>query len=267
MNTFSDTKDEIKDRAHAEMRRKITMPAWSTREKIVLAGRILFDDDQVWGLSGQITARCEERPELFYTQQWGLGFDELMPEHILLVDSDLNVIPESSDRMASPANRFHAWLYKVRPDVNCIIHTHSPYVSALSMIGVPIISSHMDSSVLYGDCAFLREWPGVPVGNSEGEIISKAIGDKRAIFLAHHGQLVAGATVQEACILAVAMERAARLQLLASASGQIEALPGDLLAEAHDWLLGPKRVDGTFAYYGRRALRRYPGCLGAAAGA
>ncbi|MFA0811416.1 class II aldolase/adducin family protein [Microbulbifer epialgicus] len=67
----------------------------------------------------------------------------------------------------------------------------------------------------FDDIAFPKEWPGVPVGNSEGEIIAGAIGDKRAILLAHHGLILACRSVEEACSMALQGERAARLQILA----------------------------------------------------
>ncbi len=123
--------------------------------------------------------------------------------------------------MANPANRFHSWVYRARPDVNCIIHTHPLHIAALSTLEVPLQVSHMDLCPLYDDCAFLKDWPGVPVGNEEGEIISAALGDKRAILLSHHGLLATGASIEEACVIAVLLERAAKMQLLAMAAGEI----------------------------------------------
>ena len=99
--------------------------------------------------------------------------------------------------MPNPSNRFHLWIYRARADVTCVVHTHPPYVSALSMIGVPLIASHMDTAMFYEDCAWLPEWPGPPIGDDEGDLISTALGDKRSILLAHHGQLSAGETVEQ----------------------------------------------------------------------
>jgi hypothetical protein len=65
------------------------------------------------------------------------------------------------------------------------------YCSALSLVGKPLIAAHMDTAMFYDDCAYLPEWPGPPIGDEEGRIIHEALGDKRAILLAHHGQLVA----------------------------------------------------------------------------
>lgn len=162
----------------------------STRAKIALTCRALFDAGHDSGLAGQITARAE-RPGTYYTQQLGLGFDEITEDNLLLVDEDLNVLGFYTG-MANPANRFHSWIYRGRPDVNCIVHTHLFHVAALSMLEVPLIVSHMDATPLYDDCAFLKDWPGVPVGNEEGEIITAALGDKKAVLLAHHGHVIAG---------------------------------------------------------------------------
>ena len=52
------------------------------------------------------------------------------------------------------------------------------------MIGEPLVVSHMDTCVLYENCAYLAEWPGVPIGDEEGRIISEGLGDKEAILLA-----------------------------------------------------------------------------------
>ncbi len=163
--------------------------------------------------------------------------------------------------MPNPANRFHTWVYRARPDVNCIIHTHPTHIAALSMLETPLVVSHMDTCPLFDDCAFLETWPGVPVGNEEGRIISTALGDKRAILLAHHGQLVTGRTIEEACTLALLIERAARLQLLAMAAGDIRPIPVALAQEAHDWISTQKRSEASFAYAARRALRNHPDCL------
>jgi L-fuculose-phosphate aldolase len=101
----------------------------------------------------------------------------------------------------------------------------------------------------------------VPVGNEEGELISAALGDKRAILLSHHGQLSTGASIEEACVIAQLIERAARLQLLAMSAGQIKPIEPVLGREAHDWIARPKRHGAAFAYYARQCLRQHADCL------
>lgn len=240
------------------MRQHLKMPAWTTAEKVVLAGRILYSRGHDSGLAGQITARVDGTSH-FITQQMGLGLNEISVSNLLTVEENLNIL--SGVGMPNPANRFHAWIYHERPDVQCIVHTHPIHASALSMLGKPLEISHMDTCTLYEDVAFLEDWPGIPVGNSEGQLISAALGAKRAILLAHHGILVACSSVEEACIVAIQFERAATLQLLASGAGEIGKINPALGREAHDWLLQEKRVQATFYCFARTILKETPECL------
>lgn len=250
MDTMKLGKTEIVDSVIKQMETDLRTEKLSTREAVAQTCRILFAFGHDSGLSGQITARGEQ-PGTYWTQRLGLGFDEITPDNLLLIDEDLRVLQGKG--MANPANRFHSWLYRARPDVQCIVHSHPPHASALAMLEVPLNISHMDPCVLYGQVAFLKKWPGIPVGNDEGEMIATALGDKKAIFLAHHGVLVAGASVEEACVLGVMFERAARLQLLAMAAGEIQPIPPELGLEAQKWISTPRRHEATFAYYARRA--------------
>jgi L-fuculose-phosphate aldolase len=252
-DTMSLSKDQIVASALKQMETQLaTGERLSTRQAVALTCRILFAFGHDSGLSGQITARAE-KAGTYWTQRLGLGFDEITHDNLLLVDDDLNVLEGSG--MPNPANRFHSWLYRARPDVQCIVHSHAPHASALAMLEVPLEISHMDTCVLYQQSAFLEKWPGIPVGNEEGEIISAALGDKKAILLSHHGLIVTGSTVEEACVLGVMFERAARLQLLAMAAGEIKPIPVELGAEAQQWVSTPKRFEATFAYYARGADR------------
>lgn len=229
---------------------EVTYPDWPPCDTLAATCRILFEHGHDAGLSGQISARGEQ-PNHYYTQRLGLGFDEITPQNLLLVDEDLNVV--SGDGTPNPANRFHSWVYRARPDVQCIVHTHPIHVCALSITATPLVVAQMDACMLYDDVAFLGDWPGVPVGNEEGAIIVAAIGAKRALILAHHGLIVACASIEEACVVALQCERAARMQLLAAAVGPIKPLDPALAREAHDWILHPNRIRAAFRYFARRS--------------
>lgn len=259
-STFALSKTSLVEQSNKQMEAQLDDSAYSLRQKVALTCRILFDNGHDSGLAGQITARTGA-PGEFFTQRLGLGFDEISEQNLLTVNEDLTVL--DGNGMANPANRFHAWVYRARPDVNCIVHTHAIHAAALGMLEQPLIVSHMDNCVLYDDVAFVGKWPGIPVGNEEGEFIAGALGDKRALLLSHHGLLIAGSSVEEACVLAIAFERAARMQLLAASAGAIQAIDPHLAREAHDWILRPKRNAVAFDYYARRSLKnnRNADCL------
>jgi len=251
-------KEHFEKRATAEMEQHLAKPDWSLRQRLALSARMLAREGHGSALAGQITARGDEAGTM-WTARFGLGLEEIRACDFILVDDDLNVL--SGGGMPNPSNRFHLWVYRVREDVNCIIHTHPTYCSTLSMIGEPLVASHMDTAMFYEDCAWLPEWPGPPIGDEEGALISDALGDKGSILLAHHGQLAASATVEEAAMRSLFIERAAYMQLMASAAGTIRPLPPAAGRHAHDYRLKPAPLNASFHYYARMVLRDEEDCL------
>ena len=236
------------DRVSREIDSDLPELSLSTEEALAACCRILARENHESGLAGQVTARAG-RPGSFWTLQFGYGLEEATAKRMVLVDEDLK--PLRGGR-PNPGVRFHIWIYRKRPDVQAIVHTHAPYASALAATGKALKTIHMDSAMLHGT-AHLAEWPGVPVADDEGRIISAALGDAKSILLANHGLLTAGNSIEEAAYLAVFFERAARMQLAAMAAGGYREVKQELAAEARDFLLQPSIVRGTFAYWARRS--------------
>ena len=235
------------ERVNREMAQDLPALKASTPELLAMCCRILASENHESGLAGQVTARADQ-PNTWWTLEFGYGFDEATAGRMVLVDDDLK--PLSGGR-PNPGVRFHVWIYNKRPDVQAIVHTHAPHASALAATGKPLRTIHMDSAMLHGT-AHLPDWPGVPVADDEGRIISGALGKAKTILLANHGLLAAGSSVEEAAYLAVFFERAARMQLRAMAAGGCQEVKPALAEEARDFLLQPSIVRGTFAYWARR---------------
>ena len=239
-------KAHFMDRVSREMEEDFRAAEIPPRDALASACRILAGEGHESGLAGQVTARGEQ-PGTWWTLQFGYGFEEATPERMALVDEDLK--PLQGGR-PNPGTRFHIWIYRKRPDVSAIVHTHAPYASALAATGQPLKTIHMDSAMLHGT-AHLAEWPGVPVADDEGRIISAALGSAKTILLANHGLLAAGSSVAEATYLAVFFERAARMQLRAMAAGGFKEVKPELAEEAGRFLLQPSIVGATFRYWAR----------------
>jgi len=233
----------------SDPRRALTRSAW-----------ILADEGHESGLAGQLTARGP-RPETFWTLPLGLAFDEAEEASWLLIDDSLEVLDGKGSygiREPNPATRFHLWVYRARPDVASIVHTHPPAASALAAAEVPLVVAHMDATPLFDDTAFLPDWPGLPTADREGELISAGLGGKHALLLAHHGLLAAGRSVQEATFLAVFMERMARQQIDAAQVGGSKPIDPGEARRARDFLRTDRIMGLTFDAWSRRAERRRP---------
>jgi len=240
------------ERVSREMAEDLGVLNLSPQEALAACCRILAYEGHESGLAGQVTA-LGEQPGSWWTLKFGLGFEQAELGNMVLVDEDLQpVLGKGAGGRANPGVRFHIWIYRNRPDVKAIVHTHAPYASALAATGQPLRTIHMDSAMLHGT-AHLPEWPGVPVADDEGRIISGALGSAKAILLSNHGLLTTGVSIEEATYLAVFFERAARMQIRAMAAGGCKEVKPELAEEARAFLLQPSIVRGTFAYWARRA--------------
>ena len=230
---------------------------WTLRQKMALACRIVAADGQGGGIAGQISARLED--STFWTQTFGLGFEEAKAFNQIRINPNLEIVEGNGN--PNPANRFHSYIYQRRADICAIVHSHAPQAMALSMIGVPLVPSCMETVAIWNDVAHLKTWPGVPVGDEEGEIIAKAIGDKRTILRAHHGLLTVGKSLEEATALAVIVKLAARLQLMAMAAGTVRPLPESEAKDAYGFASKPGYYQRRFQYFARRVLAVDASCL------
>lgn len=235
-----------------------TEAGWSDAQKLTLACRILAMDGHDTVVPGLVSVRTED-PDLFLTLPMGIGFEEVRPGDIVTVDDNLNV--RSGNGQPPKAVGFLLKMHQLRPDIRCGIHTHAPWTASLSMLDEPLAVAHMDATMFFDDCAFLREWPGNPVTELEGEIISGALGAKRAILLANHGLAAVGESIEEACWMALCFERAARMQLRARAVGNLSAIDPDYARDAHNYLTDPSMIATQFRRFARRVLREDPHCL------
>ena len=151
-------------------------------------------------------------------------------------------------------------VFRKRSDINCIIHTHAPKSSALAMTGIPLQINHMDTMIFYDDVQYLANWPGIPFGNWEGELISSVLSKNYwSALLAHHGLIVAGKTIEEATYRAYFFERAAEMQLnvLDSTGGDINNLPKvnkKLAIKAREWRKSQGPVNAHFNAWAEIAL-------------
>ena len=159
-------------------------PGWSDVQKLTLACRILATDGHDTIVPGLVLLRAAE-PDTFLTLPMGVGFEEVRPGDILTIDKDFHVL--AGKGQPPKAVGFLVKMHQLRPDIRCGIHTHAPWTAAMSMLDEPLAVAHMDATMFFEDCAFLREWPGNPVTELEGEIISRALGARRAVLLANHG--------------------------------------------------------------------------------
>lgn len=115
----------------------------------------------------------------------------------------------------------HQPIQQARPDVFCALHVHSPYATALASIDGWRFNKRAGqlAANFYGKVAYF-DYEGIVTEAEEGERMAECIGDNKALFMANHGILVVGETVEIAMLHLLALERACQVELLALSTGQ-----------------------------------------------
>ena len=180
--------------------------------------------------AGNASARDPETG-LIVIKPSGVMFEELTPDNMVIVDPDGNVVEGVLG--ASTDTISHCAIYRGRPDVHGVIHTHSNYATAFAAVGksIPVcLTAIADEFGCEIPCA-----PYVRIGGAGiGETALAHIGRSPAILMKQHGVFTVGATVEKALKAAVMVEDVAKTVWLAMQLGPVEPLPAEEIAANYD---------------------------------
>jgi L-fuculose-phosphate aldolase len=182
------------------------------KRTLVDACRILAmagQGDDVWG---HVTARVPGT-DTFWMKPAGLGLEEIRPDHLLLVDLDGQVL---RGRLPRHSEVFiHTEILRARPEIGSVVHTHPPPATVFSSLGIPLRPiMHEGTNFVPPDVPRFDETSDLIVSPELGRAVARVIGDRPALFLVSHGIVTAGATIEEAAVNAILLDKAARAQLM-----------------------------------------------------
>lgn len=171
--------------------------------------------------SGNASARD---PETGYVvvKPSGVAFEDLTPEMMLVVDLQCNTI--EGDLKPSTDALTHLYIYRARPDINGIVHTHSNYATSFAALGQPIpavltaIADEFGGPIPCG--------PYCQIGEEEiGRAVVEHIGDSVALLLQSHGVFTVGPKLEAAFKAAAMVEDVAKTVHLAMLRGTPLSIP------------------------------------------
>jgi L-fuculose-phosphate aldolase len=229
------------------------------KRKLAQAGKVLAAAGQGDFTRGHISVRLQEaksgKASLFLMKPHSVGLDEITPGNILTIDLDGTVVAGKAHRHSEVF--IHSEIYKARPDVMCVIHSHPPYAVTLSGSGRPLKALSQPAALfhkalgLYDDTINLIRTPEMGAG------VARALGSHRAVLMKNHGVAVAGETIEAAVIAAIMLENAAMIQIVSEAAGAAAAeFSDDDIATLKGNIARPEQFAINFDYLVRRLKSR-----------
>jgi L-ribulose-5-phosphate 4-epimerase len=182
----------------------------------------------VW-TGGNLSARDPESG-LVVIKPSGIPYNELTSENHVVVNLQGDII--EGDLKPSSDTASHLYIYRHRPDINGVVHTHSPYATAFAAVGKPIPACLTAIGDEFGGpipCAGFALIGGEEIGKQ----VIKHIGSSSAVLLHQHGVFTIGPTAKAAIKSAVMVEDAARTVWYAMQIGQPEDISAENLTKLH----------------------------------
>ena len=232
-----------------------TRQSRALKERLIVAGKVLVAAGQGDFTRGHISVRLPDNPKLFLMKPHSIGLDEITMQNILTIDLAGNVVAGTARRHSEVY--IHSEIFKVRSDVNCVIHTHPTYATALSATGRGMKCYSQPGALFYESLGLYTDTINLIRSHEMGAGVARALGEGRGVLLKNHGVVVTGATIDEAVIGVIMLENGAMVQLLAEAAGDPapEFPRADIEQLKHD-ISRLEQFKVNFDYLARRVERR-----------
>ena len=185
----------------------------------------------VWMAGGTVCARDPQSGYVVVTPS-GLNYERLTPDDMIVTDMEMNLV-EGKYRPSVALNLWIAFM-RERPELNAVVHTHSPYATAFSVVyeAIPVITETM------------ADWFGQPVPVTRylsvedpefSTLPVEVMGEGYSVLLGNHGPITVGKTLEHAVERAVTLEEAARTYSIAKTIGVPLALTGQQAQASFDY--------------------------------
>ena len=245
------------------LRESVSESEWNVRVELAAAYRLvaLFGwDDLVFT---HISARVPGKSDQFLINPYGLFFEEITASSLIKINHVGEPLMDSPFQVNPAGFLIHGAIHESRPEVNCVMHTHTPHGIAVSAQRDGLLPISQQSGFIVNRLAY-HDYEGVALKTAEKISLVRDLGDKNQMILRNHGLLTCGATVREAFKLMYTLDFACKVQILAQSSGaplvEIPALVlSNMPSQSREVTRGISGSDLVWPGLLRRLMRQNPG--------
>lgn len=190
------------------------------RQELVEFGRRAYRAGLIPGLSGNLSIRVA--PGEIWVTPSGVNKGFLTESDLIAVDEEGNLLYSTGHRPTSETP-MHTAVYRVRPDVEAVCHTHAPYATAFAVSGLALSEPILPEVIISIGPIPLIPY-ATPTTEEVARVVSEVMKSHQAGLLANHGAITVGRTLAEAYARMETVESLARVVAISRALGRVNAL-------------------------------------------
>lgn len=201
---------------------------WQARCELAALYRMVAHLRMTDLIDTHITLRIPGPEHHFLINQYGVLFDRMRASDLVRIDQHGNVVDEAFGERRVNAAGFviHSAIHMARPDMHCVVHTHTAAGIAVSAQEHGLLPISQHALKFYGKLAY-HQYEGIALSLDERERLIADLGTHKAMILRNHGLLAGGANVAEAFHEIHFLERACQAQVQALAGGSKLIYPSE----------------------------------------
>ncbi|HEY9647581.1 MAG TPA: class II aldolase/adducin family protein [Chroococcidiopsis sp.] len=177
-----------------------------------------------------ISVRLPGDEPTFLINPFGLMFHEITASSLVKIDVDGNILEDNGYPVNPAGFVIHSAIHMARHEVGCVMHTHSRYGMAVSMLECGLLPVSQFSLQFHNRVAY-HHYEGLALDLGERDRLIADLGDKPVMILHNHGLLTAGATVPEAFYLLYYLEKSCEVQITAQSAGVPLIYPSEAVCD------------------------------------
>lgn len=213
----------------APLRERVSQEEWQLRVDLAACYRLValygWSDLIFTHISAKLAETGPDGEHRFLINPYGMLFDEITASSLVKIDMQGNQIVDSAYSVNRAGFVIHSAIHEARPDVVCVLHTHTRAGVAVSAQRDGLLPISQQASVALLSLGY-HHYEGIAVHDTERPRLQADLGKKRALLLRNHGLLTVGRTIAEAFMTMYNLESACQIQISAQAGGA-ELLPVD----------------------------------------
>jgi len=200
---------------------------------------------------GHITAKAADG--IIYVKPWGVGFEEVSARDFLGVDEAGN-LREGKGRLHSELV-LHLEIYRQRPDIFSVVHVHPFHTIMLASVCSGDLHIVSQQGFHFGGGMPIYESPDMIRTREQARELAETMGDKPAILMRNHGVVTAGKSLEEATILAIDFEKAAREHLMVVTYPHPLVMDPEMVRNMNEKIYNAEQYRMLWDYYCRKFER------------